>query len=113
VKIRNFCEIAGAALVAAGSLTAQNAALTSFVDSHGVEYVFYEDANRNIQELYNNGAWRVENPNPTAVAGAPATAPGSALSSFFDSFGIQHVFYYDADRNVHELYNNGRWWKTS
>jgi hypothetical protein len=100
------------ALTGAASVIAQNTALTGFVDSHGVEHVFYEDSLQNIEKLNNSGGWSLQIPIPTQQAGAPPTIPGSALTGFHDSFGIQHVFYFDAGLNVHELYNlNNRWWK--
>jgi hypothetical protein len=110
MRIRNAFQLIAIALTGALSAVAQNAALTGFVDSHGVERVFYEDALQNIQELDNSGSWSLAVPGPTEQSGGPPTIAGSALTSFYDSFGIQHVFYFDATLNVRELYNNGRWW---
>jgi hypothetical protein len=39
----------------------------------------------------------------TAVTGAPAAAPGSALTSWADP-GYQHVIYLSPDQHVHELF---------
>jgi hypothetical protein len=112
MKFRKAYQMIAMALTGAAAAIAQNTALTGFVDSHGVEHVFYEDSLQNIEELNNSGGWSLQIPIPTQQAGAPPTIPGSALTGFYDSFGIQHVFYFDAGLNVHELYNvNNRWWK--
>ena len=113
MRINHAYGLVASVLVCTSSVFAQNSSLTSFVEGYSyenvyIERVFYLDLDQNIRELYNYGGWEVQ--NPTLDSGAQAASQDSALSSFYDIFGIQHVFYVDASLNVHELYNNGRWW---
>ena len=84
-------------------------ALTSFYDSYGIEHVFYFDSGQNVRELYHkNGGWFGN--NLTAVTESPVATSEGGLTSFFDSPGIEHVFYIDTENHLRELYNNGKWW---
>lgn len=94
-------SLAGAPVAASGS------ALTSF-DQGGVMHVFYLGANNNVYELYwvSGKSWHTD--DPTSLAGAPVATSGSALTSFLDSSGTMHVFYWNS-QNVHEVFWNGSW----
>jgi hypothetical protein len=101
-------SIPGAPAAAAGS------ALTAFVDptsgSSNIIHVFYEGTNGHVYEFYHSGPGypppTVTFDDPTHLAGAPAAASGSALTSFIDG-GVMHVFYLGTDNHVHELYWTG------
>jgi hypothetical protein len=68
--------------------------LTSVLDSTGYLHVFYEDANQQIQELYQVGVNSWAHNSPSSIAGAPLATTGSPLTSVLDSkSGFIHVFY--------------------
>lgn len=98
---------AGCPCVVGAPAPAAGSALTSFVDESAlVTHVFYEGTNGHIYEFYcacnSGGTWHFDDPTSLA-GGAPAAAPGSALTSFIDG-GVMHVFYLGANNNVYELY---------
>ncbi|MGA8595259.1 MAG: hypothetical protein WB676_11005 [Bryobacteraceae bacterium] len=83
-------------------------ALTSFFDSFGIGHVFYLESSQNVRELYMvNGRWFGN--SLTADTDSPVAASEGGLTSFFDTYGIEHVFYIDISDHVRELYNNGQW----
>lgn len=114
MKINNVYQLLFLALTGFASAMAQNTSLTGFVDANPyegvyIERVFYLNAtSQQIQELYNYGFWSVQ--NPSLDASTPPAQLSSALTSFYDGFGIQHVFYVDNSFDVHELYNTGEQW---
>jgi len=90
--------------------------LTSFCDNSGNANVFYtayfegSDALHINLLQFNGSKW--SNTDVTAAGGGPPAAAANALTSFQDSFGIRHVFYFAFDNNVQELYEvntNGPW----
>lgn len=109
---RNVFKLIAVALIGVSPAIAQNTALTSFVETSlpgtsglTIQRVFYVDANNNVQGLASFGEPAVTSLGSlTQSGGSEPTFAGSALTSFADSFGIQHVFYADFTSNVHELY---------
>lgn len=98
-------SIPGAPPATAGS------ALTAFVDptsgSSNIIHVFYQGTNGQVYEFYHSGPGFpppvVTFDDPTSLAGGPAAASDSALTSFIDG-GVMHVFYFGTNANVYELY---------
>jgi len=96
-------SLAGAPAATSGS------ALTSFVDGSGIMHVFYLSG-QNVHELYWVGGttWRTDDLN--SESGAPATAAGSALTSFVNTDGVgdtgMHVMYLGTNEHVYALHSS-------
>ncbi len=91
-------------------------ALTSWVGGAEGPHVVYLTQDGQVIELnLGVGLFGLASKDLTSVAGAPAAAPGSALTSWLTS-QKQHVVYLTPDGHVHELYqstsslgNGGPW----
>ncbi len=94
--------------------------LVSFLDPTGVttggragQAIFYVGLDRHVHHLFSDTTWHVD--DPTAGAGAPLAAAGSALCAFLDDGGFttgtpgQAIFYIGADQHVHHLFSNTTW----
>lgn len=93
-----------------GPIAAAADALTSFMDSFGIRHVFYFATDHSVRELYQmttNGSWFGN--DLSGGTGSPVAYERSAITSFFDTNRIEHVFYIDQNSQVRELYNDGRW----
>ena len=93
-----------------------NSALTSYIDGSGLYHVSFLTPNGHVQQLYTNAnsTWWVTTPDLTAQTGAPAAALNSSLTSFYDSYGIEHVFFQTPNGHIWELYRHwGQGWNTS
>jgi hypothetical protein len=89
-------------------------ALTSFFDVYMVAHVFYLSSDGHVHELYNDGTWHNSNPDLTNTTGAAAALLGGGLTSYFDGFGVEHVFYIGAPNGlVLELYHDGGGWHSN
>ena len=72
------------------------------------QHVNFIGTDNHVHELYYVGAWKHN--DLTALAGAPAAAPGSAIDGYETAFNQQqHVNYLDPGGHVHELYFDGAW----
>jgi hypothetical protein len=83
-----------------------SALTTAFDHTTNYAHVYYLGTNHQVYEIYGTGtAWVSD--DPSALAGAPVAASGSALTSFIDNSNnnsIPHVFYVGTNQNVYELY---------
>ena len=72
------------------------------------QHVNFIGSDNHVHELYYVGAWKHN--DLTALAGAPAAAPGSAIDGYETVFNQQqHINYLDANGHVHELVYMGSW----
>jgi len=82
--------------------------LTSFLDGSGFMHVFYLSG-QNVHELYWTGgaAWHTD--DATTQAGAPSSAPGTALTSLVNTSGMgdtgMHVMYLGTNEYVYALHS--------
>jgi hypothetical protein len=92
-----------------GPLVAPGSPLKSIADTiNGVFRVHYVGADAHIHEMYISGGWR--DGDLTAVAGGPAVAAGSGLSSVADRINeVFRVHYTGVDSHIHELSISGGW----
>src|SRR5260221_3040079 len=95
--------------------------ISSFLDVTGAstgrpagQSIFYFAANQHVQHIFSNTARFAD--DPTAGAGAPLAATGSAITSFLDAAGKtlgdvpgQSVFYIGTDQHVHHLFSDVSW----
>lgn len=89
-------SITGAAVAVSGSNIA------AFADSSGGQHWTYFDANYHVQNLsWLNGNYG--SADVTAATGAPPAVPGSDLTGFGDSNGVQHWVYLDSNLHLHDL----------
>lgn len=93
-------------------VAASGSALTSFIDS-SVMHVFYLGTNQHVYELYWNGGSAWHSDDPTSLAGAPAAASGSKLTSFVGAGSGMHVFFLGTNAHVYELHwTSGTIWNS-
>jgi hypothetical protein len=91
-----------------GPTAVSNSALTTFADGYG-QHAIYFGSNQHVYQLYYNpsdGYWVDQ--DLTAETGGAVAVSGSALTSFFDTWG-EHVFYVGSDGDVYQLYNGSGW----
>jgi hypothetical protein len=95
--------------------------ISSFLDVTGAstgkpagQSIFYIAADQHVHHLFSNTSWFAD--DPSAGAGAPLAAPGSAITSFLDAAGKtlggvpgQSVFYLGTDQHVHHLFTDTAW----
>ncbi len=93
--------------LATTSAFSQKTMLTGFVDSIGVQHVFYLDANSNLNQLLFLGGIAWGSQNLTGTFGGSPPAANSALTGFVDATGGEHVFYVDANNGLNQMYNPG------
>lgn len=92
-----------------GPVAASNSALTAFGDGYG-QHALYIGTNQHIYQLYYNpseGYWVDQ--DLTATTGGAVAVSGSALTSFFDTWG-EHTFYVGSNGDVYQLYYNETAW---
>lgn len=121
----------GVPSIAAGSV------VTGFWSQNDdTDHAFFIGSDGNLWELYANDGqagdptkWSFNNltqltstPKPRSQsatwcidAACSSTVPGitaaSSLTSFYDGYGIEHVFFVDSNYALHEVYHaNGAWW---
>lgn len=83
--------------------------LTSFADAAGGQHVFYIDPRNTVNQLFFDGTkWIVQ--NLSSDSGVPITGTASGLTGFSDATGGQHVFYFDPNNGVNQLFFNGTKW---
>lgn len=107
----NFSIPVDATSLSGAPLAASNGTLASYGLGTAV-YVFYIGTDHSIYEIYydTSAGWHFL--SPTAVAGAPPAADGSALAAPLDgSYG--YIYYFSADMHVQQLtYNTlNQWFK--
>jgi Peptidase A4 family/Fungal fucose-specific lectin len=97
---------------------APDAAQGSGLDGYSTEYndqqhVNYVDAAGNVHEFYFDGtAWQHNNLTMIASGSPPPAAPGSPVHGYQTVYNDQqHVNYFDAAGNVHELSEDGNGWR--
>lgn len=99
----DLTALAGAPNAAAGS--ALDGYQTTFNNQQHVNYI---GTDNHIHELVYTNAWHHN--DLTALAGAPAAAPGSAVDGYQTTFNNQqHVNYIGTDNHVHELVYTNAW----
>lgn len=73
---------------------------------------YYLDSNGHVREitLLSNGNWAPwNNADITVLAGAPAAATGSQLTTYSTSTGNTYLFYINSSQSVEALWYNGNW----
>jgi hypothetical protein len=78
--------------------------LTSVLDgASNYVHVYYVGGNQHVYELYGTGTtWHYD--DPTALAGGVAAEFYSGLTSIIGTGSIIHIFYYDSNYTLQELY---------
>ncbi|HEY5028123.1 MAG TPA: hypothetical protein VIK39_06910 [Candidatus Angelobacter sp.] len=107
--------------ISSAQLAITGSPITAFLDATGKttggfpsEGVFYIGTDQHVHHLFNDTAWRTD--DPTAGADAPLAATNSSLCSFLDPSGKltagipgQGIFYIGTDQHVHHLYSDTTW----
>jgi hypothetical protein len=80
-----------------------------YTQFNNTRHVIFISADGHVHELwYQTAGWRHN--DLTAMAGAPAAAPGSRLAGYGTSFDIwQHVNFIGVNNHVYELWFDGNW----
>lgn len=93
---------------------ASGSKITSLIDNsnnNAFVHVFYLGTNENVYHMYWTGAWHYD--DPMSLAGAPAAASGSALTSLINNSGVGdtgiHVMYFGTNANVYDLHWTTSW----
>lgn len=92
---------------------APNAAPGTAIDGYQTtfnnqQHVNYMGTDNHVHELYYTNKWAHN--DLTAVAGAPAAAPGSSIDGYQTAFNNQqHVNFVGTDQHIHELYYDTAW----
>ena len=92
-----------------GMLAATNSHIDGYETTfNNQQHVNYIGMDNHVHELYYDNFWHHN--DLTALAGAPAAAPGSHVDGYQTTFNNQqHVNYIGTDNHVHELYYDNRW----
>jgi hypothetical protein len=100
--------------LAGAPVPASNSKLTSFIDNSNNDayvHVYYLGTNQNVYEMYYTGSWHSD--DTSSLAGAPAAASGSALTSLINNSGVGdtgiHVMYLGTNGNVYDLHYVSTW----
>jgi hypothetical protein len=94
-------------LLATTSAFSQKTQVTGFVDANGGQQIFYLDANSNLNRVYFIGGIAWGSQNLTGTYGGSTPNANSALTSFVDASGGEHIFYVDANNSLNQMYYPG------
>ncbi|MGH2482622.1 MAG: hypothetical protein ACRDHW_23495, partial [Ktedonobacteraceae bacterium] len=91
------------------SVLASTGQFASYWDNQGNEHVDYIGADKHVHTIFLSNNQALNDDLTTESKGAIAL-PDSALASYIDSAGNQHVNYISADGHVHALISSGSSW---